>query len=1125
MSHNALAQSLSTADPASWRTPEYKADWGLEAMHAANAYAAGYTGLGVTVGVVDSGVYSAHPEFADGRVKPLTITGTFGSDGFYFMDGSGKPQNQSPQPSFFKAGDSYTAPGTYSPIYNDPHGTHVTGTIGASRDGVGMQGVAFNANVYVTNTQTNDSARYGTNVDYAYFKNAYGSLAAAGARVINSSWGSPPTGDNYNTIQGLRTAYSKFSGKLSYVDALSETTKQYNIIQVFAAGNTGYSNPNVRSSLPYFRPDLESNWLAVGAAAKGGNGGLNPGDLVLASYSNRAGVAKYWYVVAPGSAINSTVPTYAPGARWNLGEWAINPNKQTGYTTVNGTSMAAPHATGALALIMERFPYMTNQQARDVLLTTAYHRNVVAGVADANPNAPNAVWGWGVIDLNKAMNGPGQFLGSVAANLPAGTRDTWSNNISEDALIQRKQENDAAAAAWAARKAAHDPTLTPEWQTEIQVETTRVAAFADVPTRGSLIKAGDGILTLTGTNSYSGGTTFAGGILSVARDANLGAAAGGLTFDGGILQVTGTSFTTTGRAITWGNGGGGFDIASLDNTFTLNQSLSGTGGLAKLGAGTLVFTATHSFTGQATLAGGGLQLTETASLIAPVVTLAGTTLTNAGTLAGGVTNAGTLITTGTIAGGLSNTGFVQAAGVLAGTVSNASGAAVALTGSTTGITRLSNNGAIDLGGTALTVGSLTGTTATAVIGNGQLTVGTDGSSASYAGQIVDGASRTSLTKAGAGTLTLTGNNSYTGLTTVTGGLLSVNGAFSSTLAIGTSGTLRGSGTLSGPLVVAGRLAPGNSPGTLTVNGPVTLASTSTFQTDIDGTGTGTGAGNYSHLVTTGTNGTVTVAGTLAPTLRGITGSATNSYTPPLGTSFTVIQSSAGLSGSFAGLAQPASGLPASTRFDVLYGPTSLALVVTPLWYGNLAANGLATTANASALGSAVDSIRPVAGIALTGANAGLFNSLYSLAPTALAAALSQMTGEVYASTAAQTFDDARQVRAAINERLDDATGPKPDKATAKLSSSLNVAVWATGYGGWGNASGDGLASLGWTQSGFIAGADVKVFDTTRLGIAAGFGQSDGHVDSLNSKADNSHTDLALYGVSQRRLRHLLQRPG
>ena len=77
----ALAQSAVSPDPASWRTPEYRADWGLEAMHAADAYAAGYTGLGVTVGVVDSGLFSAHPEFADGRVRPLTITGTFGSDG------------------------------------------------------------------------------------------------------------------------------------------------------------------------------------------------------------------------------------------------------------------------------------------------------------------------------------------------------------------------------------------------------------------------------------------------------------------------------------------------------------------------------------------------------------------------------------------------------------------------------------------------------------------------------------------------------------------------------------------------------------------------------------------------------------------------------------------------------------------------------------------------------------------------------------------------------------------------------------------------------------------------------------------------------------------------------------
>ena len=59
------------------------------------------------------------------------------------------------------------------------------------------------------------------------------------------------------------------------------------------------------------------------------------------------------------------------------------------------------------------------------------------------------------------MKGPGQFLGPVAANLPTGTSDTWSNDISEDALIQRKQENDAEAAAWPTRKAGPSiPKLT-----------------------------------------------------------------------------------------------------------------------------------------------------------------------------------------------------------------------------------------------------------------------------------------------------------------------------------------------------------------------------------------------------------------------------------------------------------------------------------------------------------------------------------------------------------------------------------------------------------------------------------------------------------------------------------------
>ncbi len=54
---------------------------------------------------------------------------------------------------------------------------------------------------------------------------------------------------------------------------------------------------------------------------------------------------------------------------------------------------------------------------------------------------------------------------------------------------------------------------------------------------GTLTKMGDGTLTLTGTNTYSGGTILNGGILSVNRDANLGAATGPLSFNGGALQA------------------------------------------------------------------------------------------------------------------------------------------------------------------------------------------------------------------------------------------------------------------------------------------------------------------------------------------------------------------------------------------------------------------------------------------------------------------------------------------------------------------------------------------------------------------------------------------------------------
>src|SRR6185312_8587260 len=112
----------------------------------------------------------------------------------------------------------------------------------------------------------------------------------------------------------------------------------------------------------------------------------------------------------------------------------------------------------------------------------------------------------------------------------------------------------------------------------------------------------------------------------------------------------------------------------------------------------------------------------------------------------------------------------------------------------------------------------------------------------------------SLTKVGTGTFTLSGANSYTGATTVSGGSLIVNGsiAASSLTTVGAGATLGGSGTV-GDTVVDGTLAPGNSPGTLTVAGDLTLngGSKTAFELNSSGVAGGTGASGNDLVNVTG----------------------------------------------------------------------------------------------------------------------------------------------------------------------------------------------------------------------------------------------------------------------------------
>ncbi|WP_085709817.1 MULTISPECIES: autotransporter serine protease [unclassified Pseudomonas] len=458
----AQAQYLESGKPgdaASWRSAEFLRDWGLDRMQADQAYAAGITGKGVKIGALDSGFDAAHPEFASDRYHPVLSSGSY-------VDGS-----------------PFSVNGTLNPN-NDSHGTHVVGTMGASRDGTGMHGVAFNAQIYVGNTNKNDSFLFGPNPDPRYFKAAYDALADAGVRAINNSWGSQPPDVSYRTLADLHAAYAQHWNKGTWLDAAADVSRR-GVINVFSAGNSGYPNASVRSALPYFQPDLEGHWLAVS--------GLDQSNQ---QKYNQCGIAKYWCITTPGAKIDSTVP-------------------DGGYGIKSGTSMAAPHATGALALVMERYPYMNNQQALEVLLTTATQLD--GSVTDA----PNERVGWGVANLKRAMGGPGQLLGAFDANLATGQRDVWSNDISDKALIQRQGEDLAEHSAW--QQTLQDKGwqngvpvgASQQDQTDYAVGTAREAAAANRVYQGSLIKSGAGHLILTGDSTYRGPTTVNGGLLSV----------------------------------------------------------------------------------------------------------------------------------------------------------------------------------------------------------------------------------------------------------------------------------------------------------------------------------------------------------------------------------------------------------------------------------------------------------------------------------------------------------------------------------------------------------------------------------------------------------------------------------
>ena len=333
----------------------------------------------------------------------------------------------------------------------------------------------------------------------------------------------------------------------------------------------------------------------------------------------------------------------------------------------------------------------------------------------------------------------------------------------------------------------------------------------------SLVKSGSGNWSLTGNNTFTGGTTINAGSLVIGN------------------------FGTTGSVV-----GNIINNASLVFNRTNNQGyagiVSGTGNLVKASAGTLTLSGASTYTGTTTVQGGILSVSSLAN---------GTATSNIGSstnaAANLVLNGGTLQYTG----GAASTDRLFTLGITAGSALDASGS---------GALNLTNTGTIALSGTnsarALTLtGTNTGAnTLAAVLAN-------------------NGSGPTSLAKSGTGTWVLNGASSYTGGTTVSTGTLQAAGSSAlgtGSATVGSGATLQATGgiTLANALSLNGTGTANNGAfqsvsGNNTVNGPVTLAGNARLNSDA---GTLTVAGslnNNGSALTVGGSGNTAISGQIS----------------------------------------------------------------------------------------------------------------------------------------------------------------------------------------------------------------------------------------------------------------------
>ena len=341
-------------------------EWNIERVGANLAWNMGINGTGAVVGLIDTGATWDHPALKEKWRGYNPVTGATNSEGNWLDTISGKSM-------------PYDEP-------TIPHGSHVLGTIlGQEPDGSNKIGVAPGAKWIAAKAFTAEGGNNNSLLTAGQWMLAPGGDPTKAPDVVNNSWGGGDVVDDW--FRGVVRAW-----------------RAAGIVPVFSAGNQSYGEPAPWPGSIENPANYPENF-AVAATDK---------NNIRGSFS-KLGPSPYDETLikpeisAPGVGIRSSVPTgYEAG-------WS-------------GTSMAAPHITGTVALLVSANNSLTVEQILGIIESTA------TPLTDfIYPNSPNFGYGYGLVNAFDAVSTATVGRGTIKGKVTAEGED------SEDPIIEHEQ--------------------------------------------------------------------------------------------------------------------------------------------------------------------------------------------------------------------------------------------------------------------------------------------------------------------------------------------------------------------------------------------------------------------------------------------------------------------------------------------------------------------------------------------------------------------------------------------------------------------------------------------------------------------------------------------------------------